>query len=113
MHFRRDESQERGIWVDRGMDGRVDGFQVCEPCDEALLARDPRGQRWHEAEDELCPDCRADFLAHALTVDLFGLPRPFNGNIEGRYITNDEWDEEQRPGDPSAFDYLVGGQEDL
>ena len=113
MLFRRNNGEERGIWVDRCIDDRVDDFQVCEPCDEVLTARDPRGQRWHEAENGLCPDCKADFLARALAVDLFGLPRPFNGDVEGRYITNEVLDEEQRPGDPTAFDYFIDGRGEL
>ena len=109
MLFRRDNrhDQERGIWVDRGIDSRLDSFEPCEPCTEDLNARDPRGERWHEAESEMCPSCRAELLAHAWAVELFGLPRPFNGDLEGRVITNEEFEEERRQIDPSVFDYFV------
>ena len=110
MRFRRNNGQERGIWVDRGIDDRVDGFELCDPCDELLDELDPRGERWHDVASGLCPDCRADFLAHALATDLFGLPRPFNGDLEGRYITNDELDEVPRPIDPAVLEYFRDDQ---
>jgi hypothetical protein len=106
MLFRKNEELERGVWVDRGVDGRVDGFQVCAPCNEAFLANDTYGPRWHDGT-ELCPDCRSGFEAHAMAVDLFGLPRPFNGMLEDRLITNDEMESDIRRPDPAAFDYFL------
>jgi len=107
MLFRRDNGREQAIWVDRGIDGRVDNSGLCNPCDGLLQEMDPLGEQWHDVASGLCPDCKADLLAHALAIDLFGLPRPLNGDIEGRYITNDELDEKQRPGNPLAFGYFV------
>ena len=107
MLFRRDNEHEREIWVDRGIDSRVDNSVLCEPCDGLLRAMAPRGEHWHDMESGLCPECRADFQAHALAVDLFGLPRPFNGDIEGRYITNDELDAPPPFSVPGAFDYFL------
>ena len=107
MLFKRNHGLERGIWVDRSIDDRVDGFELCNPCDDLLQERDPLGEQWHDVASGLCSDCKADFLAHALAVDLFGLSRPFNGDVEGRYITNDTLDEEQHLGSPSVFDFLV------
>ena len=114
MLFRRDNEHERSIWVDRDLDSRVDGgFRICEPCDGLLRAIDPTGEDWHDMESRLCPECRMDFQAHALAVDLFGLPRPFNGDIEGRYITNEEFAEDPRPGIPEAFDYFLREEENF
>ena len=113
MLFKRNHGLERGIWVDRSIDDRVDGFELCNPCDGLLQEMDPLGEQWHDVASGLCPDCKADFLAHALAVDLFGLPRPFNGDVEGRYITNEVLDEDQRPGDPTAFDYFIDGRGEL
>ena len=107
MSFRRDNEHERRIWVDRDLDARVDNASICEPCDGLLRAIDPRGEDWHDMESRLCPECRIDFQAHALAVDLLGLPRPFNGDIENRYITNEELAEEPRSGLPEAFDYFL------
>jgi len=108
MLFRRNNGSDRHVWVDRGIDGRVDDFQVCEPCDDALAKYDPYGQRWHDME-KLCPNCRTGFTAHALAVDLFGLPRPFNGMLEDRLLTNDELEAGPRPPVPGAFNYFVPG----
>jgi len=113
MLFRRDNEHEQDIWVDRGIDARVDRFSLCDPCNERLQETDPQGERWHDLESEICLECRVDFQAHTLAVDLLGLPRPFNGDIEGRYITNDEFAEEPRPGLPAAFDYFLPEKEDF
>jgi hypothetical protein len=113
MLFRRDNERERGVWVDRGIDGRVDNFSLCDPCNDLLHEMDPRGDKWLDAQSGLCPECRADFQAHALAVDLFGLLRPFNGEIEGRYITNDEFAEEPGLAIPEAFDYFLREDETL
>lgn len=92
MLFRQNKHGERDIWVDRGIDDHVDAFEICDPCHNALMKADPRGERWHEGE-ELCPKCLRDFDAHAVAVDLLGLPRPVNGMLEDRLLTNDEpWD---------------------
>ncbi len=107
MFFRRDNEHERRIWVDRDLDARVDNASICEPCDGLLHAIDPKGENWHEMESRLCPDCRTEFQAHALAVDLLALPRPFNGDIEGRYITNEEFAEEARPGLREALSYFM------
>lgn len=93
MLFRNNEHHDRGIWVDRGIDNRVDAFQVCAPCHEELMKSDPLAEQWHEMH-ELCPDCRNDFTAHAIAVELLGLPRPFNGMLEDRVLTNDDFNEE-------------------
>jgi len=77
----------------QALDNRVDAFQVCAPCHEELMKSDPFGEQWHEMH-ELCPDCRHDFTAHAMVVELFGLPRPFNGMLEERVLTNDDFNEE-------------------
>ena len=71
MLFRRDNEHERSIWVDRDLDSRVDGgFRICEPCDGLLRAIDPTGEDWHDMESRLCPECRVEFEARALAVDL-------------------------------------------
>jgi hypothetical protein len=106
MLFRENFEEDRRVWVDRGIDGRVDDFQICRPCGDTLGADDPNGRRWHDGS-ELCSTCRADFAAHALATDLFGLPRPFNGDIEGRYITNGELDAPPPFSVPGAFDYFL------
>ena len=108
MLFRSNNGEENHVWVDRGIDGRVDDFRICEPCSGALLYDDPEGMRWHEGS-ELCPDCRADFMAQALAADLFGLPRPFNGMLEDRVLTNDELEEEPPGPVPGALDYFLPG----
>jgi len=113
MLFRRDNEHEQSIWVDRDLDARLDQAHLCKPCDELLREIDPRGENWHDMQSGLCPECRVDFQAHALAVDLFGLPRPFNGDIEGRYITNEEFAEDPRPGMPDAFDYFLREDENF
>ncbi len=107
MFFRRDNEHEQRIWVDRELDSRVDSASICEPCDGLLRAIDPRGEDWHDMESRLCLECRVEFQARALAVDLLGLPRPFNGDIEGRYITNEEFAEDQRPGLREALSYFM------
>ena len=89
MQFWKDMEKENGIWVDRGIDARLDSFTICKPCSDTLRDNDPQGQRWHEGE-ELCPTCHVEFEGHALAVDLLELPRPFNGMLEDRLLTNDE-----------------------
>jgi len=111
MLFRRNLGDEERVWVDRGSDGRVDDFAICPPCNESLLADDPRGSRWHDGA-ELCSDCRANFLARALAVDLFGLPRPLNGMLEDRVLTNDELAANPASAIPGAFDYFLPGAGD-
>ena len=106
MLFRKNQKDEQHVWVDRGIDDHVDNFNVCAPCNDALLTGDPHGERWHEGA-ELCASCRAGFQAHAMMVDLFGLPRPFNGMLEDRLLINDEWEADVRHPDPLAFDYFV------
>jgi len=107
MLFRRDDGQERSIWVDRGIDGRVDNFKLCEPCNKRINETDPLGERWHSLESGVCPKCRVDFQAHAMAVDLFGLPRPFNGMLDDRVLTNDELEANQRSPIPGAFEYFL------
>jgi hypothetical protein len=106
MLFRKSFEGEQRVWVDRGVDGRVDDFAICRPCDESFHNSDPYARRWHDMA-ELCPTCRADFAAHALTVDMLGLPRPFNGMLEDRVLTNDELDAEPPSFMPGAFDYFL------
>jgi len=108
MKFWKDMEKENGIWVDRGIDGRLDNFPICGPCSADLQANDPQGQSWHDGQ-ELCPSCRADFQAHALAVDLLGLPRPFNGMLEDRVLTNDEVGADPAPPVPGAIEYFVPG----
>jgi hypothetical protein len=107
MFFRRDNEHQDRVWVDRMKDGRADGFQPCDPCNDSINAADPRGELWHGVESDFCPECKADFLAHALAIDLFGLPRPFNIDLEGRVISNAEFEQEQRGPIPGAFDYFL------
>lgn len=109
--FRKSEEGEQRVWVDRGIDGRLDDFLVCQPCNDALVNDDPRSERWHPLED-LCPDCRSGFQAHALAVDLFGLPRPLNGVLENRVLTNDESAEGLRRVFPEAFGYFLSESSD-
>ncbi len=112
MLFRKDMERENGVWVDRGIDGRVDAFSICGSCREDLHANDPEGQDWHEGQ-ELCPSCRTDFQAHALAVDLLGLSRPFNGMLEDRVLTNDEVDAEPARAVPGAIEYFSPPEESL
>lgn len=104
--FRRNDEGDRRVWVDRGIDGRLDDFQVCRPCHDALIEDDPLGQHWHD-EEKLCLDCRTEFAARALAVELFGLPRPFNGMLEGRVLTNDELYADPKPAVSGALDYFL------
>ncbi|MCC6694863.1 MAG: hypothetical protein IT365_04440 [Candidatus Hydrogenedentes bacterium] len=105
--FRKNDEGDRRVWVDRGIDGRLDDFQVCRPCRDALIEDDPLGQHWHD-EKRLCLDCRTEFDARALAVDLFGLRRPFNGMLlEDRVLTNDELYANPRLSAPGAFDYFL------
>ena len=106
MRFRRNEEGLQRIWVDRGIDGRVDDFSICGPCTEKLLTDGSQGMRWHDG-NELCPSCHADFQAHALAVDLMGLPRPFNGMLEDRVLTNAELEAALPPPVPGALDYFL------
>ena len=106
MLFRKNFEEDQRVWVDRGIDGRVDDFTICQPCGDALVADDPSGQRWHDGT-EMCSTCRADLAAHALAADLFGLPRPFNGMLEDRLLTNDELDAPPPFPVPGAFDYFL------
>ncbi len=109
--FRKSEEGEQRVWVDRGIDGRVDDFLVCQPCNDALVNDDPQGERWHALSD-LCPDCRGGFQAHALAVDLFALPRPLNGMLEERVLTNDESAQDPRRATPEAFGYFLSETSD-
>ena len=112
MLFTRDLEHERRIWVDRGTDCRLDNFEVCAVCDAVLKAQETEDSAWRELDD-LCLECRTDFQAHALAVDLFGLPRPFNGDIQGRYITNAEAAEAAPPGFPASLAYFLPERDDL
>lgn len=111
MLFRENREDERRVWVDRGIDSRLDDFTICDPCNETLRASDPEGLRWHDGE-ELCPKCLADFEARRLAVDLFGLPRPLNGMLEDRVLTNDEAAADPAPPVLGALEYFRhrGGQ---
>ena len=109
MQFWKDMERESGIWVDRGIDSRLDNFTICDPCGDALRSNDTRGQRWHEGE-ELCPTCRTDFEARALAIDLLGLPRPFNGMLEERVLTNDELAADPVCPVPGALDYFLASK---
>lgn len=44
MLFRENSEEDRRVWVDRGIDGRVDDFQICRPCGDALGGDDPDGR---------------------------------------------------------------------
>ena len=105
MLFRRDEEDHNRVWVDRGIDSKVDSFEPCGICDAILEAKEPRNQVWHDFDEEFCPGCRTGFAAEALEVDLSGAPRPFNGDLEGRVISNQEFEEERPPVDPSPAGY--------
>ena len=108
MRMRRNFDHDRGAWVDRGADGRVDDFEMCEICDAMLDIHDEKGEHWHSF-DELCGNCKVDFVLEATITDLMGRPRPFNGNIEDRVITNDEFTAE--PPAPNR-DFMKYFQED-
>lgn len=102
MLFRRSLEQEREVWIDRGIDGRVDRFQVCE-IDAAIHGiQDEKGERWLDFEQHLCRDCQLGFLIEATITDQMGLSRPFNGMLEDRIVTNDEFDADP-PGPNPAF----------
>lgn len=100
MRIMRNPEDERGIFVDRGEDGRVDEFQICE-IDAAILGIvDEKGGHWLDFEQRLCPSCRTDFLIEATITDLMGRSRPFNLMLEERVLTNDEFNAD--PPDPNA-----------
>ncbi len=113
MYFRRDMDDQDRVWVDRGIDSRVDNFEPCDRCNESLREVDPFGREWHDIGDGLCPECRVDFQAHALAADLFGFPRPFNIENTDRTITNDELEARPSRGEPSALEYFVDTQDDF
>ena len=107
MLFRRDLEDERRIWVDRGIDGRVDNFgEICCACDALLRARETRTNAWSSMESELCLDCRTQFAVQAALTDFFDLPRPVNLDQPDRYITNDEPDTARQPTE-DLLRYLV------
>lgn len=97
MLFRRNEGEAQRIWVDQGIDGRVDDSPICRPCDDALREDDPRSERWHDA-NALCMDCRQNIAGRALLGELGLVSRPFNGMLEDRVITNDEFNQEPHAG---------------
>ncbi|NUM53445.1 MAG: hypothetical protein HUU46_07365 [Candidatus Hydrogenedentes bacterium] len=102
MRIMRNPEDERGVFVDRGEDGKVDEFQICE-IDAAILGIvDEKGGHWLDFEQHLCPSCQQDFLIDATISDLMGRSRPFNSMIEGRVLTNDEFDADP-PGPNPAF----------
>jgi len=111
MLFRENREEEGRVWVDRGIDSRLDDFTICNPCNEALRASDPDGGRWHDGK-ELCPECLVGFEAHKLAVDLLGLPRPLNGMLEDRVLTNDEAEADPAPPVPGALAYLAAREEE-
>ena len=106
MLFRRDFEGERRVWVDDGVNGRVHDAAICKPCSDELLDKDPDGRRWHGAQ-ELCLECQTELRASQLLADLFGLRRPFNGDLEGRRLTNDEMAEDPPSPIPGALDYFL------
>lgn len=108
MLFRANKSDASHVWVDRGIDGRVDDFRICEPCNADLLYSDLAGERWHRG-DELCPECRGNFALQALATDMLGLPRPFNGMLEDRVLSNDELDADPPGPNLRMRDYFSPG----
>lgn len=105
MLFRKNEEGDQRIWLDRGIDSRVDDLTICEPCDSALRAEDPKNQRWHDTE-ELCGECRGHLPWQIILTDLLNAPRPFNGMLEDRLIANDEFEVEPPQASPAYMPYF-------
>jgi len=93
MQFVRNHDEDRAVWVDRGIDGRVDGFQVCDPCNNRLIIQDAIREEWREMNN-LCLDCRMDFASHSLASDISGIPRPINGMMQDSFKANMEMEAE-------------------
>lgn len=90
MRFMRDRENERGIWVDRGIDYRLDHSEVCEICDAIAWAKEPEGSQWMEVKGTLCGSCQSEIGARALANDILGLSRPLNGSDPNLIIPNDD-----------------------
>ena len=93
MLFCRDNENERRVWVDRGVDNRLDNVEICEVCDAIVAAKEVPGKEWHDADSGLCGDCRTEILVQTLANDIRGDSRPFNMMVKDRVITNDEPEE--------------------
>ncbi len=90
MRFYRDHENERHIWVDRGIDSRLDNAEICEVCDAISSVKDPRGDQWLEVEGALCRGCQTEIQAQALANDILGLPRPLNSSDPDLLIPSED-----------------------
>lgn len=105
MLFRRSHDNERFVWIDRGIDRRVDEFRICESCDDRLSIRDAIREDWHEVSD-LCLECRSDFAWQSLASDMLGLSRPLNGMSKDGPLSNMEMESEEFTRKPPMADYF-------
>ena len=82
-----DREGDGAIWIDRGVDDKVDRFEPCEVCAAVLQARRLEDQVWQELE--LCHPCNTRFGVQAALTDILGIQRPFNGMREAEVIDLD------------------------
>jgi len=86
MIFRRDIEQEGQIWVDRGVDDKVDHFQPCEICDSVLNARDLQDRVWQQLE--LCRPCNSRLEIES-GIEGVKNERPYNLDPVPEVLSND------------------------
>ena len=110
MLYREDMERERSVWVDRGIDDRVDRFQPCEICDAILRAKALEDKVWQELH--MCFECNVNFLAQAIVTDVFGGERPINLDREPETITSNKARENDGPRVNSLY-FLPDGYMEL
>jgi hypothetical protein len=87
MRFFEDRERDESIWIDRGVDDKVDRFEPCEVCAAVLQAKQLEDRVWQELE--LCHPCNTRFGFQAVLSDILDIPRPFNGMLEAEVIDLD------------------------
>jgi hypothetical protein len=107
MLYRENPMRPGAIWVDRGIDDKVEDFEPCEPCAEYLRPLTQLGDRWQDLT--LCDECFAELEVQSAIDEIKG-QRLYNldrepetiaiGQCEGldflfdtpdRYYREDEW----------------------
>jgi len=75
MWYRDNPMNPEKIWVDRDIDGKLDGFEPCEPCSAILNARARSGATWQDLD--LCRPCSIELEIQSAIDGVKGL-RPYN-----------------------------------
>jgi len=87
MQFLWNKSQAGSIWIDQGIDDKVDAFEPCDLCFSMLEIHAQEDARWNDLS--LCRECTTGFEMQSAINEVKGL-RPYNLDREPERIVLDD-----------------------